>query len=262
MIRTAALRLIRSVVLGLAFWPPLGLGVLAGERTSDPEATLLLEQGAGLLRSSGTIVEYRLEIVRPEWTRTLRFRSHQDYGNNRMRLEVLEPAKVRGTLFLKLENRLSMYLPKLRREIAVSPAMMHDPWMGSDFNNQDLVESGSLVEDYHHRILSRETQDGTDIFTIESVPRPDAPVAWGKLIQRVRAGGLPVSLEYFDAQGRSVRTLSVLENGNWGGRTIPSRLRMQPSDASAQSTEIVVESVLLDQSLPEELFGPAPRGET
>ena len=230
--------------------------VPAAAEASDPDALRLLRQGESVLRSSGTVIDYRVEITRPDWQRTLTFRSQQDYPRDRMRLEVLDPLKVRGTVFLKTGKNLSMYLPKLRREIAVSPAMMQDPWMGSDFNNQDLIESGSLVEDYQHRIVAREEHEGRTELTIESVCKPNAPVTWGRLEQRIHGDGLPLSLGYFDAEGKPVRRLSVLEYGEWGGRTIPSRLRMQPTDKAGQFTDIIVESVEFDVALPEELFRP------
>ena len=256
MIRSIRYRRAEFLRTGLILLLCAGFRAPAAEEASDPAPLDLLRQGESVLRSSGTVIDYRVEITRPDWQRTLTFRSQQDYPRDRMRLEVLDPLKVRGTVFLKTGKSLSMYLPKLRREIAVSPAMMQDPWMGSDFNNQDLIESGSLVDDYRHRIVARGEHDGRNELTIESVPRPDAPVTWGRLEQRVRGDGLPVSLVYCDAEGEPVRRLSVLEYGEWGGRTIPSRLRMQPTDKADQFTDIVVESVEFDVTLPEELFKP------
>lgn len=249
-------RSIRFRGVGLILLLFAALRVPAAGEVSDPEAVRLLRQGESLLQSSGTVVDYRVEITRPDWQRTLFFRSQQDFARDRVRLEVLDPLKVRGTLFLKTGKSLSMYLPKLRREIAVSPAMMQDPWMGSDFNNQDLIESGSLVEDYVHRIVAQEDREGGTEFTIESVPKPDAPVTWGRLEQRLRGDGLPVSITYFDAGGRPVRRLSVLEYGEWGGRTMPSRLRMQPTDRGDQFTDIIVQSAEFNVALSEELFKP------
>ena len=244
----------RKLLKGYIFLPLVFVPLLVWAGKSDPEAIELLRKNETLLRSAGTITEYQVKIVRPDWNRTLEFRSHDDYVNEQFRLEILNPRKVKGTVFVKSDKRLSMYLPKLRRAIAISPAMMHDPWMGSDFNNQDLIESDSLIGDYTHRILSRTRDDTGDRIVIESAPKPDAPVAWGKLRYHLRSDGLPLQLEFYDSAGRLVRNMSFSEPKKFGNRTVPTRMTMQPSDKPNQYTEINIENVQFDVPIESELF--------
>jgi outer membrane lipoprotein-sorting protein len=244
----------RQLRIGYIFLPLLFVPLLVLAGKSDPEAIELLRKNETLLRSAGTITEYQVKIVRRDWNRTLVFRSHDDYVNEQFRIEILSPRKIKGTVFLKSDKRLSMYLPKLRRAIAISPAMMHDPWMGSDFNNQDLIESDSLIGDYTHRILSRTRDDTEDRIVIESVPKPDAPVAWGKLRYHLQSDGLPLQLEYYDSAGTLVRSMSFSEPKEFGNRTVPTRMTMQPSDRPDQHTEINIEDVQFDVAIGRELF--------
>ena len=59
--------------------------------------------------------------------------------------------------------------------------MMGQSWMGSDFTNDDLVREASIVNDYDHKLLPDTSIDGTAVYRIEMIPKPDAPVVWGRL---------------------------------------------------------------------------------
>jgi len=182
-----------------------------GGRARRPGGVAALRRSENLLRSGSSIATYRMTVTRPEWSRTMRFLSHDDRPRDRFRMEVLEPSKIKGTLFLKMGNRLSMYLPKLEREIAISPVMMQDPWMGSDFNNQDLLEASALLTSYVHRVVAREGSGSGAVLTIESSPKEGVAVVWGRLRQRVRTDGVPVAVEYLDAQGAVARRVDFDE---------------------------------------------------
>ncbi len=155
---------------------PLLVTLKVSAAGSDVEAVALLRKSENALRASSSVSVYRMELIRPDWQRTMRFRSHDDRKKNRFRMEILSPRKTRGTLFFKEGNKLSVYLPKLRREVHISPIMMHDPWMGSDFNNQDLLEAGALIDSYTHQVVGREVNTGGEVISIKSVPRSDASV--------------------------------------------------------------------------------------
>lgn len=206
------------------------------------------------MRAETSTSVYRIELTRPDWNRTLRFRSHDDRKGHRSRLEILEPRKSKGTLFLRIENKLSMVLPKLRREFAISPAMMLDPWMGSDFNNQDLLEVGALIEDYSHQIIAREANSEFSVITIESRPAPGSKVVWNRLVQRIRADGLPLEVEYFDDEGRALRRLSFHDLKTFGDREIPTRWVMVPLDKDGYQSVIIIENIAFDVEIPDKLF--------
>ena len=238
----------------LVLLPGLGLS-----DQSDPEAVALLHKSEALMRSSATVAEYRIEIVRPDWQRSMTFRSHDDMRNNRFRMEILSPRKTKGTIFLKVDNILSMYLPKLKRRINISPAMMQDPWMGSDFNNQDLLETDSLIDDYVHRIVGREDKGDQDVIIIESTPTQDAKVTWKKLQQRIRADGMPLALEY-RCERRTNRRLVFDRLQQMDGRLIPTRWTMTPLDDTGKHTVITLTRIDFDADFSGNLFSPEASG--
>jgi hypothetical protein len=233
---------------------------LAVESPGEAEAVALLRRAEQQLRPGASTSVYRVLIVRPDWERALRFRSHDDRAQDRFRLEVLDPVKTRGTVFLKVGRQLSMYLPKLRRSIAISPVMMHDEWMGSDFNNQDLVDAGALIDQYVHRILARERTGGVDTALIESTPRAGSAVVWESLRQRVRADGIPVEVEYRGRDGAALRRLTFHDVRELGGRTVPTRWVMQPLAHPGQRTEIVLEEIQFGVTIPPSVFEPPASG--
>jgi outer membrane lipoprotein-sorting protein len=240
-------------------WLMLLLPGLALAQPSDPKAVELLHKSEALMRSDKTVAEYRVDIIRPDWQRTMTFRSYDDMRNDRFRMEILSPRKTKGTIFLKVDNTLSMYLPKLERRINISPAMMQDPWMGSDFNNQDLLETDSLIDDYSHKIINREGDGDQAVITIESTPSPDAKVTWKKLIQRVRADGMPLELEY-RCERRANRRMVFDQFKEMDGRMIPTRWTMTPLDNEGKSTVITLTLIDFDAPFDDSVFSPESQG--
>ncbi|MCB1875808.1 MAG: outer membrane lipoprotein-sorting protein [Chromatiales bacterium] len=245
--------MLRRLLLSL-----LPLTCLTGPASADSEsrALTLLRNSERLMTADTSRGQYHMEITRPEWNRLLRFDTLADRPNDRFRLDMHEPRKVRGTVFLKIGEQLSMYLPKLKRIIRISPAMMLDAWMGSDFNNQDLLEAGALIDAYEHKITGTEGEGDTTVMVIESTPKDDAAVVWSKLIQRLHPNGRPLSVEFYGSDSKLVRTLNFLDPKKFAERTLPSRWRMVPHDAPGQFTEVFVDALEFNPPLDEALFHP------
>ncbi|MEJ2425762.1 MAG: outer membrane lipoprotein-sorting protein [Candidatus Thiodiazotropha sp.] len=225
---------------------------------TEPLALRLLKKSEALMRSDGTLAEYKIDILRPDWQRSMTFRSHDDPLHNRFRMEILSPSKTKGTVFLKVDNVLSMYLPKLRRQINISPAMMQDPWMGSDFNNQDLLDTKFMIEGHTHKIIEQ-TGEGEDaIYTIESIPYPSTTVTWKKLIRHIRGDGIPLDVEYH-CKTKVSRRMTFDQVQSMGGRTIPTRWTMTPQDESGKSTVVTLQSIQFNAPMSDELFTPVKK---
>jgi outer membrane lipoprotein-sorting protein len=65
--------------------------------------------------------------------------------------------------------------PKVNRVIKLPPSMMSQSWMGSDFSNNDLAKSDSIINDYTHTLDGKETRDGHTVYRIRSMPKPEGP---------------------------------------------------------------------------------------
>jgi hypothetical protein len=245
---------VAGLVAALAAPWPLAASELAA---TDLIAADLIAKVQALLRSDTNVGVYRMEIVRPEWRREIRLKSWDDRPGKRFFVRILAPKKDKDTAFLKVGGNLWMYLPKLERDIKIPPSMMLTSWMGSDFTNDDLVKSSSVVDDYDHRLIAREGTGEAAVATIESIPKPEAPVVWGKLVHRVRLDGTPLDEVFYDERGAAVRRLSFEAVTELGGRRIPTRWVIEPLGKEGHRTVMVIEEIAFDVAIPEPTFGRA-----
>jgi outer membrane lipoprotein-sorting protein len=159
----------------LAFALALGPPALAQE----PDGRELVERVETLLWGKTLQGEFEMTIATPRWQRTLALRAWMERPK-RSFIRILAPAKEKGIGSLRIGAEMWNYLPNIERTIKIPPSMMLQPWMGSDFTNDDLVKQSSAVDDYTQRILRTETADGAAAYVVEALPRPDAAVVWGR----------------------------------------------------------------------------------
>jgi len=251
------------VLLLLLLWPgvvmplpahaePKGQFAGGGEQ-STIVARDLVQQVQNRLRSDTSIARYTMRIETADWQRQVRLDAWDDRTKKRFFIRILAPRKDKNTTWLKDGENLWMYLPKLERDIRIPPSMMLSNWMGSDFTNDDLVKMESVVKDYTHTLLS--DQDG--IYTVESVPKPDAPVVWGKIVRRITHDVMPLSEDYYDEHGKHIRKMVFDQVQHLGGRDIPSRWTMQAVDTPDKRTVMILENIVFDAPIKGHVFSRA-----
>ncbi len=77
------------------------------------------------------------------------------------------------------------------------------------------------------RILGEEEIAGLRAWKIELLPRPSAPVVWGKLYHWIRRKDfLPARTEYYDERGTLMRTMVYADIRRFGTRSVPSKWEM------------------------------------
>jgi hypothetical protein len=143
----------------------------------------------------------------------------------------------------------------VERTIKIPPSMMLQPWMGSDFTNDDLVKSSSLIDDYVSGILREEPAGGAQAYVLELIPKPDAAVVWGKILYWVRKSDLiPLKQEFYDERGALIRVMTFSEIRSMGGRTIPTRWEIRPAEKPGNSTAVQIKSAVYDRPIDPEIF--------
>ena len=167
---------------------------------------------------------------------------------------VLAPARDRGNATLKRDREMWTYNPRVNRVIKIPPSMMSQAWMGSDFSNDDLSKTDSVLNDYTHAVVDQGVENGVRFFVIESVPLPEAPVVWGKLRLTVREDYILTREEFFDEDGVLVKHLTSRDVQMLGGRLMPRVWRMQRADAEDEYTELVYGDLAFDLDIPDTLF--------
>lgn len=198
--------------------------------------------------------EYEMRITTPRWERRLELRVWMDRPT-RSFIRIAAPAKEAGIGSLRIGAEMWNYLPSIERIVKIPPTMMLQPWMGSDFTNDDLVKESSMIDDYTHRVSGVETIEGTEAYLVELTPKPESAVVWGKVLYAVRKHDLmPLRTQYFDERGGLVRTLTFYEVKVYGARTVPTLWEMRPSAKPGNVTTIHFKSPVWDRPIDPEVF--------
>ncbi len=198
--------------------------------------------------------EYEMSIRTPYWQRTLKMKVWMKRPD-RSFIRIIAPAKEKGIGSLRINNEMWNYLPKVERTIKVPPSMMLQPWMGSDFSNDDLVKESSIINDYTKKVLGKVKINNQSAYQIELTPLPDAAVVWGRIVYFIRvADRMPLRMEYYDERGNVVKTLSFSKVRELDGRKIPTHWVMQSSAKPENSTTIVVKKVRFDRVIADKIF--------
>ena len=214
----------------------------------------ILDRVENLLWGKTMQGEFEMSIATPRWQRTLGLRVWMDRPR-RSFIRILTPAKEAGIGSLRIGSEMWNYLPNVERTIKIPPSMMLQPWMGSDFTNDDLVKESSIINDYTHRILPTVPLDGQSVYQIEAIPKPDAAVVWGKIVYWVRSSDfVPLKQEFYSERGDLVRVMTYADVRPMGGRTIPTRWEMRPVAKPGNVTTIVMKEVAYNRPVAEEIF--------
>jgi outer membrane lipoprotein-sorting protein len=126
--------------------------------------------------------------------------------------------------------------------------------MGSDFSNDDLSKTDSLLSDYVHEIIGTETHDGKTVYLIQSRPKPDAPVVWGMQKLKIREDHIFLEQAFFDEDLKPVRAMSAHQIQMLGNRLFPKKWRMQKVDVPDEYTLLEYKELSFDDNLPDRLF--------
>ena len=248
--RGQARRGARSLLIATA----LASVTAAAAWTQEPTAQEIIDRSEKALWGTTLQAQLMMTVATPRWTRRLELAAWIERPR-RSFVRILAPAKEAGIGSLRIGSEMWNYLPTVERTIKIPPSMMLQPWMGSDFTNDDLVKESSIVTDYTHRLVGADMVDGAPVYVVESTPTPDAAVVWGKIVQRVRqADFLPARGEFYDERGTLVRVLTFSEIRTLGGRMIPTRWEMRPTAKPGNVTTMVMTRATFDAPIAGEIF--------
>ena len=189
-----------------------------------------------LIRANSSYSELKMKIEKPDWSRELEMKVWSLEPEYSLIL-MTKPAKDKGAVFLKREKEVWNWVPTISKVIKIPPSMMLQSWMGSDFNNDDLVRQSSIVEDYEHEIVAEEKFEGYDCYKIQLNPKPEAGVVWGKILTWItKEGYIQLRSDYYDEDEFLIKSMIGTNIRKMGGRTIPTHWEMIPLDKPDQKT--------------------------
>ncbi len=241
------------VHLGLAL-VVLALALPATAQSDADLARELLDATDDLQRGDSSQARISMHVKTARWERTLSMEVWSQ-GEETSLIKILSPAKEAGMATLKVEDNIWNYLPKVDRTMKVPASMMSGAWMGSHFSNDDLVKESRMADDYTYSIDSMPDANPEGQYVIELVPKPDAPVVWGKVVVKIRGEDrMPVSIEYLDEKEVLARTMAFSDIRELGGRLVPCKMTLLPADKPEEFTEITYDSLAFDVEIPAGTF--------
>lgn len=218
------------------------------------EATDLISKGEKQLLGSEFQAISTMEVVRGTNKRTLKMRIWLK-GRDKAVVKILSPAKDKGTANLRIELGLWQYLPNVERLVKIPPSMMLQSWMGSDFSNDDIVKTSSLVRDYTHKIDKKLIINNERAVQLTCIPKPNAPVVWGKVIEILREKDAALlRREFYTEKGELTRVLVGEEIKVVDGHAIPTILTMTSPKKENNKTILHYEDIKYDQPIDSSIF--------
>ena len=232
----------------------LCISISVGLSAQGLSALEIVKKADSNSRGESSYAEMTMTIVRPTWQRSISMKIWTK-GTHFALIKITDPAKDKGTGFLKRDKELWNWLPSIDRLIKMSSSVMGQSWMGSDFTNDDMVRESSMVTDYSQAIIGEETLRGFHCYKIELTPLPDAAVVWGKVITWIEKETYQIiRTENLDEDFQLAQTMENYDFKVFGDRTLPSRLEMTPADGKNQKTVITVSKAQYNTPIQESFF--------
>jgi outer membrane lipoprotein-sorting protein len=213
----------------------------------------IIEAGFNHYRGEASEATFEMVIHRPNWERVMKLDAWTK-GTDRSLVRITAPAKDKDNGTLKRGREMWTYNPKVNRVIKLPPSLMAQSWLGSDFSNNDIAKSDSILTDYTHELVGTTTHEGREVFIIKSTPKPDAPVVWGMQIMHIRDDDVLLLEEYYDEDLQPVKRMTGDQIQMMGGRMFPKVWKMQENGKKDQYTLLRYHRLAFTDDLPDHYF--------
>ena len=234
-------------------WSALLLVILTGPLWASPgeqiDAEALIDRMEELYRGAASRAELTMQIETPHYSRTMNMTS-VSRGDTHSFIRILTPRKDRGIATLRIDGDMWNYFPKINKVIKVPPSMMTSGWMGSDFNNDDLVKQTKLTDEYNLTV----TESDKD-YTIVLAPKSETVTVWGQIDYVVSKDPLlPLRQSFYDERGRMIRRMTFSDVQDFDGRQLPSKMVMETLNKPGHHTVITYDSLSFDSTIYDDVF--------
>lgn len=220
----------------------------------------IVDRANKLLRGDSSHGRMTMTIATPQWERSLEVEGW-NRGRRMAFIQIHAPAKEKGNVTLRRDNEMWLWLARVERVVKVPPTMMHSSWQGSDFTYEDIVKADSVVKDYTHKLLATQKENDRVVYTIEGLPKPDAPVVWGRVVIKVAVYGeehaVPISEEDYNERGELIRVIELSDLKELGGRLVPTLMTCTPTRKKGQKTAVRYKTLEFDVPIDDSFFSLA-----
>lgn len=174
-------------------------------------------------------------------------------GKEKSLVVVKSPAKMAGQAFLRVGDSMQMYNPAFKKVLPMPPGAQSDGFLGSDLSFGDFTSG-----DFKTRFTVGKIVQDVNTVTLNLVTKPDAPIPYGGVTLKAKAGTLePVSITYLDQRGQAVKRISFAAYNTVQGRKYASRLVVDDLIQRGDRTIMEFTSLKYDNAIPAACFTPA-----
>lgn len=228
-------------------------GLVLPSTANAIDAATIIKAAMDQWRGTTSHSTMSMTIHRPDWERTMTMEGWTS-GEKKSLVRVLTPKKDAGNGTLLIDNKMWSFAPKVNRVIKIPSSMMSQSWMGSDFSNKDVARSADIIDQYVHTLIKTESSQGHKVYVIQSVPKEDAPVVWGKEVLRVRDDYVLLEHTFYDQDMKPIKRMLTSKVGMMGGRMVAIQERMAKIETPNEYTEIKMLSAKFDINVPDSMF--------
>ena len=243
------LALLGAAVLGLWLMLPISATVLA-----QPAPREILERVDANMTIETARTRAQMTITYREGdTRELVFESWAE-ERDRSFLEFTAPARDAGSRFLRLEDKMWIFLPRAGKSVRIQGHMLRQGLMGSDFSYGDASENPSMVDDYDATIERADTLDGRPAYVLYlTAKRKDLAYSFRRIWVDAERW-VPLKEERFARSGKLLKTALLGDVRQLGNRWYPFRIELDNALQSDTRTTLQFLDLEFNVAVPGEVF--------
>ena len=185
--------------------------------------------------------------------RTMEFNSWS-VGTDQSFLEFTKPSRDAGSRYLRLDDNMWIFLPRVGKSVRIQGHMLRQGLMGSDFSYGDASEQPSMVDDYDGEIEREEEFEGRPTYVLYLTGKKKSLAYPMRRIWVDAERWVPLKEERFAKSGKLLKTAVLGDVRQMGSRWYPFKTELDNALQSDTSTILQVLEMKLDVSVDDELF--------
>ncbi len=186
-------------------------------------------------------------------TRSMQFSSWAE-GKDRSFLEFTAPARDAGSRYLRMDDNMWIFLPRVGKSVRIQGHMLRQGMMGSDFSYGDASEQPSMVDDYDAVIEKEEELDGRPTYVLYLTGNKKTLAYPMRRIWVDSERWVPLKEERFARSGKLLKTALVGDVRQIGSRWYPFRTELDNALQADTRTIMQLLEIELDVALSDEMF--------
>jgi hypothetical protein len=239
------------LLVAMSLW----LGVIASGDQPDPLDLLECARENWVGDTfHGTVV---LQLFRPVYSTEYRMELWSEQDGQPAFIRILAPEEEAGSGYLLLEDKVVYYNAEASEVIHLSQSSLTQKFLGSDLALEDVYR-GTLSEDYEAELLGTRPIEGDMVHRVRLIPKPEAPVVYGRLELDIRDSDCAVLLiDYYDQRETLIREATFSDFVRIEGenpRVIPLQTVVDDLLIEGSRTVQLIETYEFGISIPPERF--------